>query len=258
VAEEGGRYARILLWVFRNRGEHDPASGDFLFAQQDIRDGAAALGVDVRNFPDLTYYLRSRVRQLPPEIADAGYTTIAMRGQGQYALVTGEDKIIVPAGTEVVTVPLDPIPEAIRDLFRQDEQSVLSVVRHLDLVTDFIGAKAYHIQGHLRTTGSRRQQVEADDIWAAPDLEGQRTMLPIEAKGIRERLGRNQMISTVDAVRVKHPSLPVAPLAVQLLPEGLLLFVRFAYQTSPTGLISTIDPVRFKRYALTPRLPLWP
>jgi hypothetical protein len=37
-----------------------------------------------------------------------------------------------------------------------------------------------------------------------------------------------------------------------------LLFVRFAYQTNPTGLISAIDPVRFKRYALSPRLPLWP
>src|SRR5262245_52358497 len=103
-----GIYCSIIRWVFRN-GTQDPATGDLLFTQEDLRNGAKALDLEVRNFPDLTYNLRSR-SPLPQEILDAGYTTIATRGRGMYALVTGEDKVEVPSGTEVVTVSTNPVP----------------------------------------------------------------------------------------------------------------------------------------------------
>jgi hypothetical protein len=150
-----------------------------------------------------------------------------------------------------------PIPEAIRDILRADEQSILSAMRYLDLVSDFTGSQAFHLQGHLRTTGSFGQQVEADDVWVAQGPKGGRTVLPIEAKGPNERLGRHQMISTIDAVLKKIPGIPAVPLAAKLEESGLLLLVRFSYQVS-AGKITAITPTGFKRYRLTPRLPRWP
>ena len=250
-------YRRLLLWVFQNK-QPDEATGEVLFSQADLRQAAAVLGEDVRNFPDLPYNLRSR-SALPPEISQAGYTTIASRGRGRYALVTGEDKVEAPADTPVVEVSTASIPAVLRDVLRADEQSVLSAMRYLDLVSTFVGRQAYHLQGHLRTTGSLGQQVEADDIWVAvaETPEGQRTVLPIEAKGPHERLGRHQMISTIDAVLKKIPGLPVVPLAAHLEESGLLLLVEFSYRLAE-GKITDITPTHFKRYRLAPKLPLWP
>jgi hypothetical protein len=229
-----------------------------LFSQADLRQAAAALNEEIRNFPDLTYNLRSR-SAFPQEIIQAGYTTIAIRGRGRYALVTGEDKVEAPADTPVVKVSTAAIPAVLRDILRADEQSVLSAVRYLDVVSDFVGRPAFHLQGHLRTTGSLGQQVEADDIWvAAPEKPGgERTVLPVEAKGPHERLGRHQMISTIDAVVKKIPGLPVVPLAAHLEESGLLLLVEFSYRLAECK-ITDIVPTRFKRYRLAPKLPLWP
>jgi hypothetical protein len=252
-----GVYVSVLLWVFHNKPQ-DPITGELPFSQSDLREAAAALGVEARNFPDLTYNLRSR-SPLPSEILEAGYTTIAIRGRGKYALVMEMNKIDVPANTPVVEVSTAPIPEAIRDILRADEQSILSAMQYLDIVSDFAESRAYHLQAHLRTTGSFGQQVEADDVWVAvrEHPAGRRIILPIEAKGPHERLGRHQMISTIDAVRKKLPGIPVVPLAARLEESGLLLLIEFSYHVGEEK-ITAITPTRFKRYRLIPKLPLWP
>lgn len=251
----GALYRPIMLWVFNNT-EKDPKSGDILFSQEDLRRAANELGLEVRNFPDLTYNLRSR-SPLPQEILDAGFTTIAIRGRGKYALVSGDDKVEVPAGTDTVEVPTSSIPAAIRDILRADEQSILSAMRYLDLVSEFIGTHAYHLQGHLRTSGGLGQQVEADDVWVAVNPDGSRIILPIEAKGPRERIGRHQMMSTVDAVLAKIPGFPVVPLAAQLQASGTLVLIAFDYSVEDRC-ITEIVPKKFRQYTLQPKLPLWP
>jgi hypothetical protein len=252
-----GRYRRFLLWVFQNK-QPDEATGELRFSQADLRLAATALGEEARNFPDLPYYLRSRAG-LPPEILAAGYTTIASRGSGQYALVTAEDRVEVPPHVPVREVSTDPIPGAVRDLLRADEQGMLSAIRYLDLVSDFLHRPAHHLQAHLRTTGSFGQQVEADDVWVAEPRgrSATRALVPVEAKAVHERLGRHQMISTIDAVVKKYPGIPVIPLAAKLEAGGRLLLVEFAYQGGE-GTAPAITPARFKGYRLTPRLPLWP
>jgi hypothetical protein len=249
-----GLYRSVMLWVFRNKPQ-DPVTGELPFSHAELREAAVVLGVEARNFPDLTYNLRSR-SPLPSEIIEAGYTTIASRGRGKYALVMEVNKIDVPSDTAVVEVSTTPIPDTIRDILRADEQSILSAMHYLDLVSDFVGRKAYHLQGHLRTTGSFGQQVEADDVWVV-GRSGSRTVLPIEAKGPHERLDRHQMISTIDAVLKKISGIPVVPLAVHLEESGLLLVIEFGYHID-AGKITAITPTRFKRYRLAPRLPLWP
>ena len=250
-----GTYTTILLWVFKH-GKKDPSSGDLLFSQEDLRKAATQLRRKVRNFPDLTYNLRSR-SPLPQEILDAGYTTIAIRGRGQYALVVAEDKVEIPDRTTVDRIFTNKIPKAIRDLLRKDEQSILSAMRYMEVVQDFVGARAFHLQGHLRTTGGLGQQVEADDVWVAVQSNGRRVIIPIEAKGPNERIGRHQMMSTVDAVLKKIPNFRVMPLAVQLEETGKLAIVQFSYKLI-SGKVANLIPMKFKRYKPEPKLPLWP
>lgn len=253
--ERGALYRPIMLWVF-HKNPKDPTTGDIEFSQADLRKAADDLGLEVRNFPDLTYNLRSR-SPLPQEILEAGYTTIAMRGRGVYALVTGQDKVEIPSSAEVAEISSASVPEAIRDILRADEQSILSAMRYMDIVSDFIGTRAYHLQGHLRTSGGLGQQVEADDVWVAVHPDKSRVILPIEAKGPRERIGRHQMMSTIDAVLAKIPGFPVIPLAAQLEASGLLVVIQFKY-TLADRKITAIAPARFKRYRPVPKLPLWP
>lgn len=248
-------YRSIMLWVFKN-GTKDLDSGDLLFSQSDLRKAAVELDLEVRNFPDLTYNLRSRA-ELPQEIKTAGYTTIAIRGRGKYALVTGEDKVEVPSRTDVKEIPTSIIPIAIRDILRADEQSILSAMRYLDIVSEFMGTSCFHLQGHLRTSGGFGQQVEADDVWVASYPDMSRKILPIEAKGPHERIGRHQMMSTIDAVLTKLPGHPVVPLAAQLEDSGLIILIEFGYKLVGKQIVEVV-PNRFKRYKLTPRLPLWP
>jgi hypothetical protein len=250
-----GIYRSIMLWVFKN-GTKDPESGDLLFSQADLRKAAIELDLEVRNFPDLTYNLRSRA-ELPQEIKAAGFTTIAIRGRGLYALVTGEDKVTIPYGTEIKELSTDKIPFAIRDILRADEQSILSAMRYLDIVSEFMGTSCFHLQGHLRTSGGFGQQVESDDVWVASYSDNSRKILPIEAKGPHERIGRHQMMSTIDAVLTKIPGHQVVPLAAQLEDSGLIILIEFGFKLVDEKIVEVV-PTRFKRYKLTPRLPLWP
>jgi len=247
-------YKSVLLEVFRSK-KPGPKTGVIIFTQADLRAAADRLGLEVRNFPDLTYNLRSRA-PLPAEILKAGYSTIAIRGRGRYALVAADDKVAVPDGTEVSDISTASVPLPVRDLLRDDEQSVLSAIGYMDVISKFMGTNAYRLQGHLRTTGSLGQQVEADDIWVVEE-KGSRTILPVEAKGPRERLGRQQMISTLDAVLSKIPGLQAVPLAVQLEPSGYLAVIAFEYAKKGKT-ISSIEPKRFARYRPLPKLPQWP
>jgi len=251
-----GVYRRILLWVFNNR-PRSVVDGSIEFSQADLREAAQELGLEVRNFPDLTYNLRSRAA-LPKDILAEGYMTIQMRGRGRYAITKDPDKIAVPDDTPVEVVPSQGIPVEIRDLLRVDEQSILSVMRYLGIVDKFLGMTCFHLQGHLRTTGSLGQQVEADEVYVAVDRQTRtRYLVPVEGKGPRERVGISQMRSTIDAVFAKWPGFPVIPLAAHLEASGHLLLMRFEVARTSNGIIETVSLGHATRYGLVPSLQHW-
>ena len=256
MSKEAGVYRRILLWVFQH-GQRNEVDGSIEFSQADLRTAALELGLEVRNFPDLTYNLRSRAA-LPADILAQGYTTIQIRGRGRYAISKEPDKVSVPDDVPVESISSEGVPAAIRDLLRMDEQSILSVMRYVDVVSKFLGMRCYHLQGHLRTTGSLGQQVEADEVYVAVDEQTHvRYLVPIEAKGPRERVGVSQMRSTIDAVLSKWPTFEVIPLAAQLEGSGQLLLMKFEVARTANGGVANVSLASGVRYRLTPSLPGW-
>ena len=156
-----GKYTEVLKKVFERKYK---GQSEVLFTQDDLRVVAVKLKIPIRNFPDLIYNLRSRA-PLPKEILSKGFKTIEMRGRGIYALTSIEDVVMLPKHVETINVKGSLIPEPVIDFLLPDEQSVLSAVLHLNLVEMFMAFPCFHLQNHLRTTGSLGQQVEADDIY---------------------------------------------------------------------------------------------
>ena len=255
MTKNRGKYGQILVRVFQNT--LPTPKGLIEFSQADLRTAASGLGLEIRNFPDLIYNLRSR-SPLPDVIADAGYTTIEGIGRGRYALTKLPDKVTIPPDTKVIEWSTRSVPTAISDILRVDEQSILSAVRYMRVVDHFLGFRCYHLQGHLRTTGSMRQQLEADELYVGRRRSGRRIIVAIEGKGPKERIGISQIRSTIDAVNAKIPGFSVIPLALQLEAEGTLLLVHFKYQRSKAAGPRNITPARFCRYLLKPKLPNWP
>lgn len=248
------RYEQVLLRVFEKL--FDDSREEIVFSQTDLREVADELGLQIRNFPDLIYNLRNR-SVLPEEIVNAGYQTIEMRGRGQYALTKRSTDIPYPAYIEQKVASIQRIPAIVRQYLGTDEQCILSVVRYLDLLSDFLGGPCYHLQGHLRTTGSFQQQVEADDVYVMGG-QGINIVIPIETKGIGEKLGLSQIRSTVDAVKNKFPSEPVIPVGIERIEKHKLRLIQFSCEfDDDTNSIRNIELVHARDYVLYPTLPNW-
>jgi len=53
-----GDYSQILEAVFHSK--YSPGMDEVEFSQEDLRQEANNVGIEIRNFPDLVYNLRSR------------------------------------------------------------------------------------------------------------------------------------------------------------------------------------------------------
>jgi hypothetical protein len=164
MAKEG-QYASTLVRAVRKKYKSLEGPGPFIISQEELREAAEEIGFDARNFPDLTYYLRSRAKKLPKALADAGFKSLEITGKGEYTLTRISGKILLPVEFEERQIQTQKIPSTIRDLLRFDEQSIMSAVAYMKLLDDFLGFPCYHLQAHLRTTGEKGLQVEADDVF---------------------------------------------------------------------------------------------
>ncbi len=251
------KYARILVEAIRVVPGWETAE-EIVFSQSDLREAAARLGSTVRNFPDLTYNQRSRA-PIPKELAARGFRSIEARGRGRFALVRIEDTIEVGDSVQTRVVAGGRIPPAIRALVSKDEQGILSAANYLDLISDFLGCSSLRLQGHLRTTGRMGQQAEVDELYVTILRDDQAgAVVPIEAKGVRERISRSQVRSVVDTVLFRFPALDVIPLVLKMEPDGRLLLVRFSWGLSEDGKVGDLAVADVVRYKVVPAPDSWP
>ncbi len=70
-----------------------------------------------------------------------------------------------------------------------DEQALLAKIRYNRLIDLFTGLTCYSLQNHLRTAVKNVGQVETDEIYVGLDKRGAHFILPVQAKGKREKIG---------------------------------------------------------------------
>lgn len=217
------QYEPILTQLFFDRYRQ----GDRVisFIRDDIKQTAAALGIEPpKNYGDLVYAFRYR-RELPSRILetqpDDMEWIIKGVGKAQYSFkLVPKSRIIVNDQLPSIEIP-EATPTLISAYALSDEQALLAKVRYNRLIDIFLGITSYSLQNHLRTSVGSIGQIEIDEIYLGVDSNGEKYVVPVQAKIGKDRLGVVQTIQDIEFCR-QHPKfrdLVCRPVSAQFLAD---------------------------------------
>lgn len=223
-----GRYdaiiQRVFDKVFRERRTELP------FEREELVAAAHSLGVEVpKNLGDLLYTYRFR-RPLPDGVrrrAPEGTTwEIRGTGRGAYAFVAVEPLDLTPSRGRAVTRIPNSTPGVVAMYSLTDEQALLARIRYNRLIDIYTKITCYPLQSHLRTAVGG-VQVETDDLYVGINRSGAHFVLPVQAKGARERLGVTQIEQDMNMCAEKFPRLVCRPIGAQFTDEDTIALFEF-------------------------------
>lgn len=226
-ARPRGRYRRTVEKLFRDRFVE--GSDGFAFTAEDMRSISRRLHVTVANPADVRYYYRVR-HPLPDWIrgkAPSGKEwAIKPSGDGYRFTAVTPLNIAPDPSREAIEIP-DSTPGIIGENALTQEQSTLAVVRYNRLVDIFTTVTCYSLQSHVKTKVSGFGQVEVDELYVGIDKRGKQYVLPVEAKGEKERLGALQVENAIAFCRDRFPHLTCRPLAAQKMSADRIAMFEF-------------------------------
>ena len=241
------RYSRLIEAIFLAR--YQPGVDVVPFAREDVSAQAAQLGINLpKNLGDVIYSFRFRIPLPDPILATqpAGYEwLIKLQGKGQYAFVLEPELRIVPSSNYAETKLLDATPGMIRHYALNDEQALLAILRYNRLIDTFLSLTCYSLQNHLRTTVPNMGQVETDEVYVGVDVSGVHFVVPVQAKGGRDKQGKVQIEQDIALCQHKFPDLVCRPVAAQFMADGVIAMFAFEFTAD-------IRILQEKHYRLVP------
>lgn len=234
------RYSQLIEAIFKSR--YSQGVKEITFERSELNATAERLGIILpKNLGDVLYSFRYRV-PLPASItkkAPTGYEwIIRSAGRSKYQLVLTKYSIVVPSPMLVETKIPDSTPGVITLYAMNDEQALLAKIRYNRLVDIFTGLTCYSLQNHLRTTLKNGTQIETDEIYIGLDKRGEQYILPVQAKGLKDKLGIVQIEQDLSMCNTKFPQLICRAIAAQLMENELIAM--FEFEQTDEGLkIST-------------------
>jgi hypothetical protein len=108
-----------------------------------------------------------------------------------------------------------------------DEQAILAKLRYNRLVDIFTGLTCYSLQSHLRTTLRDGSQVETDEIYIGLDKRGAHYVIPVQAKGGKDKIGVVQIEQDFELCAFKFPQLICRPISAQFMEDNLIALFEF-------------------------------
>ena len=218
------RYAALIETIFL--GKFRKGMTEIPFHRDEFTATAKKLKIKLpKNIGDVVYSVRYRMA-LPEAIAKtqpAGKEwLIEGRGRAQYAfrLVT-INRVSPNPQLALIKIP-DATPEIVSAYALSDEQALLAKVRYNRLLDIFLGAAAYSLQNHLRTTVAGLGQVEIDEIYAAIDKRGRQYIIPVQAKGGTDHLSTVQARQDMACCAEKFPHLICRAISAQFIDANLI------------------------------------
>ncbi len=127
-----------------------------------------------------------------------------------------------------------------------DEQAVLAKLRYNRLLDIFTGVTCYSLQNHLRTAVKGIGQIETDEIYIGIDKRGAHYIIPIQAKGHKDKISTIQIEQDIEMCADKFPNLLCRPVAAQFMADDLIALFEFERQKSKIAVITE------KHYKLVP------
>ena len=223
------RYAQLLESVFfRN---YVPGGRTVDFERSELEQAAADLGMELpKNLGDILYSFKFRVA-LPLSIQ-----AVAPNGESWNIRNTGRSKYQFFAEREQF-VEIDPllakvkIPDSTPGLIARyalsDEQALLAKLRYNRMLDIFTGITCYSLQNHLRTAVPGIGQTETDEVYVGIDHSGSHFVLPVQAKGGRDKLGLVQLQSDAAMCEERFPTLICRPIAAQFIDTNTIALMSF-------------------------------
>jgi hypothetical protein len=239
--KESNRYAKILEAIFSKRFKKGVT--EIKFERAEFSQVADELGIVLpKNLGDVLYSFRYRT-DLPKSITSkapkGSEWIIRPAGKGKYKLVITKQSNIIPSNVLAETKIPDATPGIINKYSMNDEQSLLAKLRYNRLVDIFTGLTCYSLQNHLRTTLRDGSQVETDEIYIGLDRRGVHYVMPVQAKGGKDKIGVVQIEQDFELCEIKFPTLVCRPIAAQFIDKSLIAL--FEFEQSKNGIKVTSE-----------------
>lgn len=234
------RYSEIVAEVFRKR--YKKGAKKFGFARDEFEEIAKNKRIALpKNLGDTIYSFKYRA-ELPlsiRETAPAGYEwIIAGAGIGKYEFRLVKPLDISPRHNLLVVKIPDATPEIIGAYALGDEQALLAKVRYNRLIDIFLGITASSLQNHLRTTVTGIGQIEIDELYVGLDRNGCQYVVPVQAKGGKDKHGRQQTEQDVACCKEKFSALRCRPVSAQFITTNKIAMFELAMQDGDIKVVS--------------------
>lgn len=228
-------YTKIIERIFHSKYKSGMKQVDFV--REDIESVSRELDVKLpKNLGDLIYTFRYRsgLPQSIRRLASAGEVwVIRPRGKAMYRFDLIADQQIVPNELMAETKIPEATPGIVAMYAFNDEQALLAKVRYNRLIDTFLGLTCYSLQNHLRTFVRGMGQVETDEIYVGVDKKGTHYVVPVQAKGGRDKLNVVQIEQDFEVCASKLPALVCRPVAAQFMKDGAIAL--FEFETGKEG-----------------------
>ena len=225
-------YRAIIETIFFDH--YSEGITEFEFERKEIEAAAIRLNVEVPdNLGDVVYTFRYR-RALPDRIlatqSEGREWIIEGAGRSRYRFKLVNRTHIAPRDGLVVTDIPDSTPELIRAYALDDEQALLAIVRYNRLIDTFLGLTAYSLQNHLRTTVKGMGQIEIDELYIGLDRNGCHHVIPVQAKGGRDRIGIVQTAQDIRFAEQRFPGMRCRAIAAQFMDDNVIALFELTLQ----------------------------
>ncbi len=197
------------------------------FTGTELKTAFQQLGIkNPDNIPDVIYSFRFRY-DLPQPILDTqpkGKEWIIelngrAKGESHYKFRLGRINRITP-NPSLVTIKIpDATPEIISANAKTDEQALLAKVRYNRLMDIFLGVTTYSLQNHLRTTVKGIGQIEIDEIYVGVDKQGRQYVIPVQAKGVPDKISVVQVKQDIACCAEKFQGLICRAISTQFMED---------------------------------------
>ena len=215
------------------------------FERDDIRHAAETLGLaSVKNLGDLVYSFKYR-RELPEAIRltapNGKEWRVTTAGRSRYRLVLAPAFRVNPDPLLAQTKVPEATPGIIARYAFNDEQALLAKLRYNRLIDIFTGVTCYSLQNHLRTSVRveslsgriETMQIETDEVYVGVDRRGAHYVIPVQAKGGRDKIAVQQVEQDILLCREKFPALICMPIAAQFMDDDVIAL--FVFEESEEG-----------------------
>lgn len=242
------RYQAIIEKVFFNNYR----VGDLRveFTRGEFEAIAITLGIQLpKNVGDVIYSFRYRV-DLPVSVSETSVKgrewVIEGAGRACYRFKQVILNRIIPR-EELISIKIpDSTPEIINAYALSDEQALLAKVRYNRLIDIFLGITGSSLQNHLRTTVRGVGQIEIDEVYVGVNRYGSQFVVPVQAKGGKDKHAVVQTHQDILCCSQKFPDLICRAVSAQFMSDQRIAMFELTVEEEELRIVDE------KHYQLVP------